>query len=442
MVVAAGVLLTGLDLFIVNVALSRIAADLGTTDLADLSWVLNAYTIVFAALLVPAGRLGDRFGSTRVFLGGLVAFVLASAACALSPSLGWLVAFRVVQAVGAATMLPSSLGVLLAATPAERRGSAVRVWAGLGGLGAALGPVVGGPLVEAGWEWVFLVNVPIGLVTFVVGMRVLPALPGHGGVLPGLTHSLVLVASVAGLVTALVNAEHWGWGSGRTLAFLALAVVGGTLTWVMCFRDAAPILEPALLRLPGFTAAAGTLLVFHVAFGAMLLSVVWWLQQHWGWSALETGLGIAPGPLLVPVVATLSGRVAPSAAPAKVVALGGLVFAAGTAWWAVATGGEPVYAAEVLPGMVLTGIGVGLAVPSAMAFGTTHLPAERFSTGSAVLSMTRQIGIALGVAFFVAAAGGAGHEVSLAAFHRTWWLVAALAVASAVLAWRAARRSV
>ena len=173
-IVAVGVLLSGFDLFVVNVALDHIAASIGGSNLSDLSWILNAYTITFAALLVPAGRIGDMVGSKRGFLTGLVIFFVASAFCAVSPNLWTLVAFRIVQAVGAAVMIPSSLGLVLAATPAERRAGAVRTWASLGGLGAALGPVVGGLLVQADWRWVFLINIPTGLAAAVLGWRLLP----------------------------------------------------------------------------------------------------------------------------------------------------------------------------------------------------------------------------------------------------------------------------
>src|SRR3954464_1500624 len=173
-VLSAAAFMASLDLFIVNVALDDIRADFGSASLADLSWVLSAYAITYAALLVPLGRLADRYGRKGGFLIGLGVFTAASAACALSPGLWWLVGLRVLQAAGAAALTPTSLGLLLAATPAERRVRAVRIWAASGGLAAAAGPVVGGLLVTASWRWVFLVNIPIGLATLLVAARVLP----------------------------------------------------------------------------------------------------------------------------------------------------------------------------------------------------------------------------------------------------------------------------
>src|SRR5437588_5584958 len=180
-IVCAGVVLASLDLFIVNVALPQMGRDfhVRASGLAGLSWVLNAYAIVYASLLVLFGRLADRFARERGFLLGVAVFVLASAACGAATSVAMLVAFRVVQAAGAALLTPTSLGLVLASFPAERRHGAVRTWTAVGGVAAALGPVIGGILVAASWRWVFLVNVPIGVAALLVGARRLPHVPGH-----------------------------------------------------------------------------------------------------------------------------------------------------------------------------------------------------------------------------------------------------------------------
>jgi MFS family permease len=221
-----------------------------------------------------------------------------------------------------------------------------------------------------------------------------------------------------------VNGSDWGWTSTGTLLVFVAAAAGLLATARSVVRSDQPIVDLALLRLPHFAPMSAYLLVFHVAFGAMLLSVVLWQQEVWRFSALETGLGVAPGPLLVPLVATQAGRLAARLGAQRVLALGSLVFAAGVASWAVLVEPTSTYAGSLLPGMLLTGLGVGLCVPTAMAVGSSHLPPSRLSTGSAVLSTARQIGIALGVAVLVAVlqsrAGSAG-------FAPGWWLVAAAA---------------
>lgn len=433
-IVAVAVLLSSLDLFIVNVALPQIAVDFAGADIAGLSWVLNAYAIVFAALLVPAGRLGDRSGNRRNFLIGLGVFILGSALCAVAWNTGSLVGFRVLQAVGAAVLTPASLGLVLAATPPERRAMAVRLWVAFGGLGAALGPVLGGLLVELDWRWVFLVNVPIGIVALLVGLRRLPNPAGSGGPLPDGVGALMLIGSVAAFVLALVQGEDWGWTSIGVLGGFALAAVLAVAFVVSSRRHHSPVVDPQLLRLPNFALMIGNSLLFNVAFAGMLLSAVLWAQNVWGWSAFKAGLAIAPGPLVVPIVAVLSGKLIARIGAGPVLALGGLTFAAGIVWWATAVTLQPDYLGGLLGGMLVTGLGVGLTMPTSFAAGTAGLPPQRFATGSAVLSMARQIGLAIGVAVFVAVLGSpAGPDATLEAFQRGWYVIAAAAVAAGVV---------
>ncbi|MFF0633045.1 MFS transporter [Nocardia sp. NPDC004151] len=433
-VVAVAVLLSSLDLFIVNVALPRIAEDFSGARISGLSWVLNAYAIVYAALLVPAGRLGDRNGHKTAFLTGLGVFVLGSALCAVAPNSAALVAFRVVQAAGAALLTPSSLGLLLAATPAEKRATAVRLWVAFGGLGAALGPVAGGLLVELHWRWVFLVNVPLGIIALIVGARLLPRPTGTGGPLPDGVGALALIASVASLILAVVKGEDWGWASTGVLGAVAAAVVFAAVFVASSRRHHSPVVDPGLLKAPNFGVVLANSLLFNTAFAAMLLSAVLWMQNVWGWSALKTGLGIAPGPLVVPIVAISAGRFIARVGVGRVLALGGVAFAAGIVWWAQGVALHANYASGFLGGMLLTGLGVGLTLPTGTAAGTSGLPPQQFATGSAVLTMARQLGMAVGVAILVAVLGSPhGGPATLTAFQHGWYVVAAVSVAAGAL---------
>src|SRR6201990_557794 len=197
-IVCAGVVLASLDLFIVNVALPQMARDLHVRGdgVADLSWVLNAYAIVYASLLVLFGRAAERYPRERGVLLGVAVFVAASAACGAATSVPMLRGFRVVQAAGAALLTPASLGLVLATTPPEQRAGAVRAWTAIGGLAAAAGPVVGGLLVAASWRWVFLVNVPIGLAALVVGWRRLPHVAGHPVPVPDALGAVLITGGV------------------------------------------------------------------------------------------------------------------------------------------------------------------------------------------------------------------------------------------------------
>jgi EmrB/QacA subfamily drug resistance transporter len=426
-IVCVGIVLANLDLFIVNVALPNIARDFSNAPLENLSWILNGYAIAYAALLVFFGRLAERHRRDRSFLLGIALFTAASAACAVADSVAMLVAFRVVQAAGAALMTPTSLGLLLASFPPDRRGGAVRNWAAIGGLAAALGPVVGGILVTASWRWIFVVNVPIGLIAMVIGWWKLPHVPGHAVKRPDPFAALLVTGGIAALTFAIVKVNDWGWDSPGIASSFVASVVMLALFVAQCLRSSNPFVDPALFRVRQFTGAALVMGPYSIAFGAMLFSVAWWEQAAWGWSALQTGLAIAPGPLLVPTTSLLlSGRLIARYGAAHVIAAGIFFFVAGLVFWAVMIGPEP-NAAMVVLGMIPTGIGVGLAFPTLMGVGTAALPPSSFATGSGVINMIRQAALAIGVAIFVAiVASPASPMARVTAFHRGWWIMAAI----------------
>jgi EmrB/QacA subfamily drug resistance transporter len=426
-IVCAGICLAQLDLFIVNVALPDIAREFHGVGLDDLSWILNGYAIVYAALLVFLGRLAERYRRNNSFLLGIAVFTAASAACGLANDVWTLVAFRLVQAAGAALMTPTSLGLLLASFPPDRRGGAVRTWTAIGGLAAALGPVVGGLLLTMSWRWIFMVNVPIGLAALLIGWWKLPDVPGHDVSRPDAWGAALVTAGVGALTFALVKVNDWGWSSPGIGISFAAAAIFLTIFVIHCIRARNPLVEPELFRIRNFVGAALVVAPFSVAFGAMLLSIVLWEQGTWGWSALKTGLAIAPGPLLVPTVSLLvAGRLIKRFGQASVITAGLLSFAAGGAWWALAASLEPNYA-SVIFGMMLIGVGVGLALPTLMGTATGSLPTSSFATGSGVINMIRQTGLAVGVAVLVAIVGAPGSQAErLIAFQHAWWAMAGI----------------
>ncbi|HUD78927.1 MAG TPA: DHA2 family efflux MFS transporter permease subunit [Streptosporangiaceae bacterium] len=434
-IVCAGVVMASLDLFIVNVALPQIAVDLHEPSLGTLSWVLNGYAIIYAALLVLAGRLADQHNRKTGFLLGVAVFTVGSAACGAAASVPMLIAFRLVQAAGAALLTPTSLGLVMASYPAERRGGAVRAWTAAGGMAAALGPVIGGLLVAASWRWVFFVNVPIGLAALIIGWLRLPDVAGHPGPRPDALSALLVTAGVGGLTLGLVRGGAWGWGSARTAGVLAGAVVVLGLFALHCVRHHNPLVDPGLFRVRTFSGASLATLLFSVSFGAMLLSIVLWMQDVWGWSALATGLGVAPGPVMVPLFSFLvTGRLLARRGPAVVIGAGAAVFAAGVLWWALAVQLTPNYL-EILPGMLVTGIGVGLTLPSLMSTAASSLPPPSFASGSGVVNMLRQVGFAVGVAMLVAVLGSPhGGAAELAAFRHGWYAIVAAGLAAALAA--------
>ena len=280
-VLSLAVFMSSLDLFIVNLAFPYISKQYPGTSLSSLSWVLNAYTIVFAAVLVPAGRWADRVGRLRVFVAGLAVFSAGSVLCGLAPGVAALIAARVVQAAGAGAMVPASLSLVLAAVPAAARAKALGTWSALGALGAALGPVIGGTLVQVNWRWVFWINVPVGLAAVVLAVRVVPESrdPGSRG-RPDVVGALLLAASVGLVAYALVKAPGWGWGSAGFIGLLAASVACGVGMVLRSRRHHSPVIELELLRSRTFSGAFAASILYYAGFGAFVLSAVEFLTAE------------------------------------------------------------------------------------------------------------------------------------------------------------------
>ncbi|MGY2876509.1 EmrB/QacA subfamily drug resistance transporter [Marmoricola sp. URHA0025 HA25] len=429
--------LAGLDLFIVNVAFDDIGRDFSAgahpPSLGDLSWILNAYAVVYAALLIPAGRLTDRYGHKGGFVTGLALFTLASLACGYADGVWVLVALRAVQAIGAAVMTPASLGLLLAALPPERRAAGARMWALSGAIAAALGPAAGGVLVQLSWHWAFWINVPIGAALVIAAVRLVPDVRhNQGAPRPDLLGALMLAASIGALVLGLVQSNDWGWSSGRTIG--AFAAAGVALVGFVGFsrRHPNPVIDPGLFRVRSFTSVNGATLLFNGAFGAALLLAILWMQQAWGFSALETGFAIAAGPLVVPVASVLAERLFGHVHPSRLIAAGGVFVAAGAIILLTSLSTDPSYWTTVLPGWLVIGAGVGLGLPNLVAAGTASLPPAQSATGSGIISMARQVGLVLGVSVLVSILGTGVADTD--AVRGAWAFIAGTSLASAVAA--------
>ena len=430
-IVCAGVFMSSLDLFIVNIAFPSIARDFDRTSLSSLSWIVSGYAIVFAALLVPAGRWADAFGRKRAFLLGLAVFVLASAACAIAPSVELLIAARVIQAAGGALMLPTSLGLILPEFEASERHLAIGVWAATGAVAAAAGPPLGGLLVQANWRLVFLVNVPVGLAGLVAGYRVLAERRELGGLRPDLLGAGGFVIAVGALVLAIVKGQQWGWVSGQVLGLLVGSIVLLGWIWWRSGRHPSPLIDPEMLRVRSFSLAVGASVLFFAGFAAMLLNGVLFLTTVWHESVLTTGLMLFPGPFMAAVFSIPSARLGARVGYRIPGVAGAILFLVASLWWVTRTHGAPAYLSEYLPGMAMSGAGVGLVIPTLTGVGTSSLAPERFATGAAVLTMGRQVGSALGIALLVAVLGAG--VTTLTDFHAAW-LICSFGAVSAGLA--------
>jgi EmrB/QacA subfamily drug resistance transporter len=404
-VLSLAVFMSSLDLFIVNLAFPYIGREYAGTSLSSLSWVLNGYTIVFAAVLVPAGRWADRVGRRRLFVAGLAIFGVGSLLCGLAPGVAALIAARIVQAAGAGLMVPASLSILLATVPAQARSRAIGTWSAIGALGAALGPVIGGSLVQVSWRWVFWINLPVGLLAILLARKVVPeSKDDRAAGRPDVIGAGLLAAAVGLVALALVEAPGWGWGSASFIGLLLAALASGTVMVARSRRHHAPVIELGLLRTRTFSGAFAASILYYAAFGAFVLNSVEFLTGVWHYSAVLAGLAIGPGPLMVLPFARVAAPwlAARLGGPGRVAVIGCGLNAAAQLLWLSQIQAHPAYLTHFLPAQLLGGAGVGLTIPSLLGAGSASLPPARFGTGSGILNMARQVGTVVGVAGLVA----------------------------------------
>jgi EmrB/QacA subfamily drug resistance transporter len=438
-IACAGAFLAFLDATIVNIAFPDISSSFSGSGRDALSWVLDGYFVVIAALLVPAGGLADRFGHKRIFLLGVSGFTAASLLCAAAPSLGLLIAFRVVQGIGAAMIAPTSLALVLDAFPPERRAAGVGLWGAAAAAAAAIGPTLGGALVElSDWRLVFLVNLPLGAAVVFAGSRRLRERPQRDSRLPDLPGALMLAGSLALITLAIVEGNDWGWASSSTLGcFAAAAILLAAVAW-RSTRHPRPIVEPELFRHGSFRIGNLGTLLFAAAFFSLILGNVVFLTSIWGYTVLQAGAATLPGPTLSTIVAGPAGKLADRFGHRAVIVPGTLFFAAGVMVLRSA-GATPDWLGLWLPGSCLTGIGIGLAFPTLGAASVRDIADDRFATASAVNAAFRQVGAVLGTAILVAIVGEpatlqAALDVSNDAY--LFSAIAALVSGAAVLALR------
>jgi EmrB/QacA subfamily drug resistance transporter len=451
-VVSAAQFLIILDLWVVNIALPVLRRDFAPASLADVSWTLDVYAIVLAALLLPAGRAADVIGRRRCFLAGLAVFGVSSLGCAVAPALPALIGCRALQAAGAAVLMPASLGLALSVFPARQRGTAVGVWAGSGAVAAGSGPVLGGLLAEVSWRYIFLINVPVIVGALAAGVAVLPRPGGqraerpaskrdrHGGRqsawrIDGV--GVLLVLGAVGLVcTALTEAP--GWPPPRTWLVLSAGLVLAVAFVAHIRRHPDPLVSPRLFAARRFSAGAAGLAAYYTGFPAMLLPTTLLLTGQWHFSVLRAAAGIAPAPLTAGVIAAFSGRLVARFGLRNTVVTGAALFAAAGAWPLASAGPTPAWAVVVLPSMLLWGLASGLTQPTLFTTAGAAPHAE-LASGSAVLAMARQLGSALGVAVVVAVLG-ARPAGNLAGLDRAWIVVLATAAMTAAAGLAAGQR--
>ncbi|HLM86548.1 MAG TPA: MFS transporter [Solirubrobacteraceae bacterium] len=425
-----------LDMTIVNIAFPALEHAFRAQQGSSISWVLNAYNIVFAALLLPAGQLADRYSRRKLFLLGLALFTLASGCCAISPTLAVLIGLRMIQAVGAAILIPTGMALLLPAFAPGEQIKAIALLAAVSGVAFAAGPSVGGILIHTvGWQGIFLINVPIGILTLGMAARMIgEPQPQHGGSrFPDVQGALLVLLGVGLLALAIVQGNSWGWIDTRTLVSFLAAGCLIAVAIARARRHVAPAIELDLFRERSFAAANLAIFAFAIGLAAKLLCDVLFMTSVWHYSELKTGLAVSASPLVTAMLASGAARVAMRIGERVAAALGGALYAGGCLWYVARMAAEPHYLTAYLPGTLLTGSGIALILPTLTSTAMLSVPLPRLAAGAGVNSMIRQLGAVLGIALFVAVVGSPSPADALGAFHHGWAL-AAVASALAALA--------
>ena len=407
-------LMVGLDILVVTTTLTTIHLKLGAS-LGELEWIINAYTLSFAVLLMTASALGDRFGRRRLFLAGLSLFTVMSAACALAPSIGWLIAARAVQGAGSAMIMPHAMALLSAAYPPQKRAKALGIFSGVTGLAILGGPMIGGAVVQGlSWPWIFWLNVPIGLVVIPLAARKIdesrgrPARLDAGGV-------VLVTAAALGLVWGLVRGNTAGWGSPEVLGALAggVAATAAFVTWER--RTPEPMLPLRLFRSRSFSAGnAAGFAMYASIFGAAFF-LAQYFQTAWHYGPLGAGLRLAPWTVTLSLVAPVAGALAARVGDRALITAGLSLQAAGFVWIAMVAREHLGYAAIVAP-LVLAGCGVSMAMVAAQNCVMGAVPPADLGKASGTFNTLRQLGGTFGIAILAAVFTGTGSYASARAF--------------------------
>ncbi len=397
-ILCVGVFMLLLDGTIVNLAIPSILTAFHT-GFSEVEWVMNAYLLVFAVLLITTGRFGDLYGRKAIFVAGLCVFALASLACGLAPGIGWLIGFRAVQGLGGAMMMPNTLSIIANVFPPGERGKAMGFWGGVSGFSLAVGPSLGGLLVDAAsWRWIFFVNVPIGVVLLVAALRYVPESTDPTSVrqidYPGVA---VLTASLFALTFALIEGQKYGWTSGLILGLFASTVVGLALfVWIQR-RQVQPLMELGLFknRTYSVTNVVGLIMSFGMMGVFFLLPV--FLQAILGYSAIKAGLVMTPLAAVVMVAAPTSGTLSDRIGPKWLMASGMLITAVGFYLTRRVMVTDGSWESLVLP-FAVSGIGIGMVMPPMTSAVMGSVVPEKAGQASGVISSMRQIGSVLGIA--------------------------------------------
>jgi EmrB/QacA subfamily drug resistance transporter len=428
--------IVGLDSTIVNVALPSIGRELHSS-VSGLQWTIDAYTLVLASLLMLSGSTADRIGRRRTFQAGLAVFTAGSLLCSLAPSLGWLIAFRMVQAVGGSMLNPVAMSIITNTfTDQRERARAIGVWGAVFGLSMALGPVAGGALVDSvGWRGIFWVNIPIGIAAIVLCALFVPESKADRARRPDPVGQVLLIVLLASLTFAIIEGPSRGWGSPLIAGLFGLAAVAlaGFVPYEL--RRTEPLLNPRFFGSAPFAGATVTAVIAFAALGGFLFLNTLYLQDVRGFSALTAGLYLLPMAATMAACAVLSGRLVAARGARIPLVVSGLGFIAGGILLSMITDhSSPGF---LLPSYVIFGVGIGLVNAPITNSAVSGMPRQQAGVAAGVASTSRQVGTSLGVAVMGSVLSGNLHGGMRAGFvdasRPGWWIVAACGAVTLIL---------
>lgn len=426
--------LVSIDSTILYAAFSNIAASFPQSNPVSISWVMNAYTIVYATTLIPAGGIADKFGRKRTFMYGVGFFVLASFLCGVAPNIYLLIAARVLQALGAALLGPSSLSLILDAFPHSKRSQVISAWGAVGALAAAIGPASGTFIVDSlGWEWAFFINIPVGVYCLLRGVKTLhESVNSHTHIRFDAVGMGLIILSVSLLTTCIIEIKSGQLSLPQILLMVSLGIAGLLAFILWCRNTADPLIDMGLFKNRTYRFVNMAALLFSITFATMFFSFFFFMTNIWHYSLPQAGLAITPGPLIVIPVAIISGKIASRWGHKNILIYGCLLFASSAIWYLNMPGLQPSYLVDWLPGQLITGTAIGMVMPALSAAAVHDLPKKDYAMGSAINQAIRQIGTVIGVAVTVALL--VHPYLQLEDFHKLYQLQIALVLAAALLA--------
>jgi len=428
--------LISIDSTILYAAFSSIAASFPKATPASMSWVMNAYTIVYATSLIPAGGIADRLGRKKVFMYGVGLFVSASFLCGIAPNIYVLIAARVLQALGAALLGPSSLALILEAFPQSKRAQVMSGWGAVGALAAAIGPGLGSLIIDGmGWEWAFFLNIPVGLYCLLKGIPTLhESRNSHTHIRLDVVGMCLIMLSVSLLTTCIIEIKSASLSSTR-LNLMLTTGMGLLLAFILwCKKTTDPLVDMGLFKNPTYRFVNMAAVLFSIAFAMMFFSFFFFMTNIWHYSLPRAGLAMTPGPLSVIPVAIVSGKIASKVGHRNILIIGCLLFASSAFWYLNMPGLTPDYIGSWLPGQLITGAAIGMVMPSLSAAAVHDLPKRDYAIGSAINQAIRQIGTVVGVAVTVTLL--VHSYIQLEDFHKIYEIQIGLVLAAALLATR------